>query len=233
VKTYLAMLAALALGAGLGTERAAAQPAADSLCQVTREVEPTYPVREYRNGIVAGRARILLRIDPQGHLADALVVAYSQLGFAESALNAVKKWRFEPGRVGGQPAFGNLDVTFDFDVNKPLANAVIGPRDETRTVAEAYQFGAVPANQLDQPLATVATVAPAYPEEWARRGVKGRVVVEFYIDATGRVRLPGIVSADRPELGWIAVPAVEQWRFAPPTRQGEPVLVRAQQVFQF
>jgi TonB family protein len=160
-------------------------------------------------------------------------VAYSQLEFAESALSAVKKWRFEPGRVGGQPAFGNLDVTFEFDVNKPLANAVIGPREETQTVAEAYQFGAVPANQLDQPLAPVASIPPDYPEDWARRGIKGRVVVEFYVDATGRVRLPGIVSTDRPELGWVAIPAVERWRFTPPTRQGQPVLVRAQQVFQF
>ena len=233
MKTYLACFAALLAAASFGARTAAALTPADTLCQVTRVVEPDYPVREYRNGIVAGRARLLLRIDPQGRLTDVLVVAYSQLGFAESALNAIKKWRFEPGRVGGQPAFGNLEVTFEYDVNKPLANAVVGPRDETRTIAEAYQFGAVPADQLDQPLVPVASVAPVYPEDWARRGVKGRVVVEFYIDATGRVRLPGIVSSDRPELGWIAVPAVEQWRFAPPLRNGQPVLVKAQQVFQF
>jgi TonB family protein len=200
---------------------------------VVNEVAPPYPAREFHNGIVAGRARLLLRVDPQGQLVDALVTGYTLPGFAESAMNAVKRWKFAAARVDGRPAFANVDVTFVFDVNKPLANAVYGPRDESPVALVNYQYGAVPASQLDHPLGPLNTVAPVYPADWAQRGIKGSVVVEFYVDETGRVRMPAIVSADRPELAWIAIPAVEQWRFPPPTRQGQPVLVKAQQAFQF
>jgi len=231
VKTRLAFLAAMMLGTGFSRARAAAP--ADVPCGVTNEVAPAYPSREFHNGIIAGRARLLLRVDPQGNLVDALVAGYTLPGFAEAAMNAVKRWKFEPARIDGRPAFANLDVTFAFDVNRPLATAVYGPRDESPVALANYQDGAVSASQLDQPLAPLSTVAPAYPADWAQRGIKGSVVVEFYVDETGRVRLPAIVSTDRPELGWIAVPAIEQWRFPPPTRHGQPVLVKAQQAFQF
>jgi TonB family protein len=223
--------ASLLLGAAIGPARADAP--GDVPCRVLVEVPPAYPARAAKNGVTAGKARVALRIDPVGRLDDALVTAYSRPEFAEAALAAVAQWKFAPGRVDGDPAFGIIEVTFVFDANHPLANDHVGPRDETYFEGEQYQYEAVAASRLDQPPTPRHLVNPTYPGDWARRGLTGSVVVDFYIDETGRVRLPSIISADHPELGWIVLPAIVKWRFEPPTRQGRPVLVRAEQTFQF
>jgi TonB family protein len=229
--------AALAIGAGLlwGLSAAAAPAVApvDGPCKVVVEVAPTYPVQAAKNGITAGKARLALRIDPVGRLDDALVTAYSQQEFADAAMLAVSQWKFAPGRVNGEPAFGIMEVTFEFDVNKPLANARVGPQDETYFGADKYQFEAVGLGQLDRAPTPTHAVNPTYPQDWARRGLTGSVVVQFYIDEKGRVRMPEIISADQPELGWIVLPAIVKWRFEPPTRKGQPVLVKAEQTFAF
>lgn len=230
----LACVAAAFLAAGFLPARAWADPG-DVPAKVVFKVAPDYPAREYTNGITAGDVRMLLRIDPVGRLDDALVTAYSLPGFADEALLAVKKWKFQPSRVDGDPAYATLEVQFLFNVNQRLATAHIGPQEEPyfETGKDQFQYQAVPVADLDHVPSPVHRVAPTYPQDWAARGLTGSVVVEFYIDETGRVRMPAVVSADHPELGWIALPAIGKWRFDPPTRRGKPVLVKAQQDFQF
>jgi TonB family protein len=63
--------------------------------------------------------------------------------------------------------------------------------------------------------------------------VHGTVIVDFFIDENGKLRMPAIQRADHDELASLAVAAMLQWKFEPPTRQGVPVLVRAKQVFHF
>jgi TonB family protein len=59
------------------------------------------------------------------------------------------------------------------------------------------------------------------------------VVVDFYIDETGAVRMPYVTGRPHTLLANLAVDAVRQWKFEPPTRNGTPVLVHARQVFHF
>jgi TonB family protein len=234
VKTPLAFLAATVLIAALLPARATAAPG-DVPAKVVFKVAPDYPAREFTNGIRTGDVRMLLRIDPVGRLDDALVTAYSLPGFADEAQLAVKKWKFQPSRVDGDPAYATLEVQFQFNVNERLATAHIGPQEEAYFEAgkDQFQYEAVPLSELDHVPSPAHRVAPTYPQDWAARGLTGSVLVEFYIDETGRVRMPTVVSADHPELGWIALPAIGKWRFDPPTRKGKPVLVKAQQDFQF
>lgn len=63
--------------------------------------------------------------------------------------------------------------------------------------------------------------------------VRGDVTVSFYIDEQGAVRMPYVLGQPNLELADLAVEAVRQWKFEPPTRQGRPVLVHAQQLFRF
>jgi TonB family protein len=86
---------------------------------------------------------------------------------------------------------------------------------------------------LDAIPAPLSIVAPAYPAEWAAKGIVGKVIVDFYIDETGKVRFVAATSKVNPLLNEIAVEAVKRWQFAPPTRKGHPVLVHAQQSFNF
>ena len=79
----------------------------------------------------------------------------------------------------------------------------------------------------------IVTVTPQYSGQQAAKGVKGMVTVDFYIDVTGAIRMPAVSVKDDSELTALAVTALRQWKFEPPTRNGHPVLVRASQVFNF
>jgi TonB family protein len=70
------------------------------------------------------------------------------------------------------------------------------------------------------------------PLDWPS-GDKGVAVVEFVIDRDGRVRLPRIVSATRPSLGWSAATALSQWVFTTPMRGGKPTEVKVQIPIEF
>jgi hypothetical protein len=59
------------------------------------------------------------------------------------------------------------------------------------------------------------------------------VVLDFYIDTEGRPRMPVVLSAAHDVYAIAAMEALLQWRFAPPTRQGRPAIVRATQQFSF
>jgi TonB family protein len=87
--------------------------------------------------------------------------------------------------------------------------------------------------ELDATPVPLVLVPPVYPAELAARGVHGAATVEFFIDETGAVRMPAVVRADFPELGDLLASAIRQWKFAPPTRRGRPVLVHASQTVGF
>jgi len=57
--------------------------------------------------------------------------------------------------------------------------------------------------------------------------------VYFYIDEKGAVRMPAVDASANPYLSDIAVAAVREWRFEPPTSRGKPVLIAASQEFNF
>jgi TonB family protein len=98
--------------------------------------------------------------------------------------------------------------------------------------AVTYQPGR--ADQLDSSPVKLSGSAPKYPVNAAKEGVRGKVHVRFYIDMNGDVRMPAIASAgEHPYLAEQAVFAIRQWKFAPPTCKGRPVLVAAAQEFDF
>jgi TonB family protein len=87
--------------------------------------------------------------------------------------------------------------------------------------------------ELDRIPTPLAAPAPYYTPELLASGLRGKVTVDFYIDESGMVRMPAVSDADRRDLATLAVMAVRQWRFEPPLRKGNPVLVKARQVFTF
>jgi outer membrane biosynthesis protein TonB len=75
---------------------------------------------------------------------------------------------------------------------------------------------------------------PVLPSSLAKRDKRPvRVLVSFYVDEQGRVRLPEVESALEPELVIHAVNALYQWAFQPPTIKSKPVLVRAMRAVTF
>jgi TonB family protein len=104
---------------------------------------------------------------------------------------------------------------------------------EQWTTEGRFAYQPCPAQQLDQPLKTVHVVKPVYPKELGDQGISGKVLIEFYVDEKGKTRMPTASRASNEVLAMIAIAAVEQWQFEPPTRKGKPILVCANQEFSF
>jgi TonB family protein len=79
----------------------------------------------------------------------------------------------------------------------------------------------------------IRTVAPEYPDELRRLGLEGSADVVFLVDEKGTVREAGYVTATHLDFAESAIAAVEQWSFAPGTRNGTPVAMRTLIPFQF
>jgi len=212
----------------------AVPPAPAKHFKVIQTTKAAYPHRLIDEGVSHGMTRAALHISPQGELVDFLVVAYTHKAFAEETERVIKKWQFEPEFVDGEPIATIMEVTFNFEVNGVMLVQKFGDFTTVPTDFGAEcEYQACSLKKLDGIPTPVRVVPPTYPREWAEQGVTGRVVVDFYIDETGKTRFVAAPSSAHASLAGIAVAAVNQWQFAPPTRKGKPVLVHAQQLFDF
>ncbi|HWA24609.1 MAG TPA: TonB family protein [Lacunisphaera sp.] len=192
-----------------------------------------YPPSMTYEAIYSGEARIAISVDAQGKLDDFLVIAYTHEDFAKAAVMALKRWRYQPALVRGEPRASRTEILFEFKDQGVIVQNLPGALERRMIMApfgEHYVYAPCRLSELDE--------LPE-PLDLAKPQVKGdghshTVAVEFYIDEAGLARMPAVdrTSADD-RFAAAAVRAVEQWRFKPPLRKGRAVLVRAQQVFTF
>ncbi|HXM79551.1 MAG TPA: energy transducer TonB [Thermoanaerobaculia bacterium] len=69
---------------------------------LTREQKPVYP-EGLRKIQKQGNVLLIGRIDKGGTVRDPVVIATSDLGFADPSVEAVKAWQFKPALRGGRP----------------------------------------------------------------------------------------------------------------------------------
>jgi TonB family protein len=205
------------------------------------QTEPViYPRRALDMGITSGEVHISVQIDEAGKLTDHLVTAYSHPLLAESAVQALKKWRYEPAWVRGEARSATVDLTFQFE-NRGMVvvdlsvSSYVQLRD-VQLRPGAYSYGVKTLRELDRIPTPVKVVQPVYPAEAAQKQQSAAVTVHFYIDEQGKVRLPAVsrdTSERHGEFAAAAVNAVSEWQFEPPLSKGQPVLVAARQEFNF
>ena len=217
--------------------------AADEAYQPMRVIQTDtaiFPRRVLDLGIHQGYAQVSVQVDEKGSLTDLLVTGYTHEAFAETAVAALKRWRFEPARLHGQPHSATSDLTFNFESQ----GLVVVDLSVTRYVEirdyqirpGRYAYGVKRMSQLDGIPTPTKVVVPPYPVEPSEPPRAANVAVTFYIDEKGRVRLPAVsrnVAEEDAIFAMVAVDAVSQWEFEPPTSGGVPVLVLARQVFNF
>ncbi len=206
--------------------------------QIDQTVAPIFPLQLLQWGVTRGRAEIAVSTDAAGRLEDLLAVGYTRPEFADAAITAIRHWKFDPARLRGEPVGTTVQLDFRYTAEGVVvSSATINDTMEimlARLLAGSHAYGTCSRGKLDRMPTPVTTVAPQYSQQLAERGIKGSVTVEFYIDESGAVRLPAVVShADDPFLGALAVEALRQWKFMPATAGGRPVLVRASQAFVF
>ena len=125
------------------------------------------------------------------------------------------------GPVPGPP------MTYDHRIELP------GTGSSTGWNGRRFDYQVCPQAGLDHPPVAIKTVVPPYVTEAGKKGTGGRIVVHFFIDEQGSVRMPSVPDASQPELAALAIKAMKEWKFEPPTSHGQPVLVEVEQEFAF
>jgi protein TonB len=78
-------------------------------------------------------------------------------------------------------------------------------------------------SQLDQQPVPTVQARPNYPFELRRDGISGQVVVDFIVDASGRVQNAFAASSSHRDFEPAAVQAVSKWQFRAGRRGGSAV----------
>jgi len=204
--------------------------------QIIQTDMPRFPPQLNNSAVMNGAATVTVRVDQDGRLTDYLVTEYSRKEFADTAVAALKAWRYDPPRVNGVKWSSVQEVHFDFSrtgvvVSLSGLDIIMNRFDEITKGQYAYRSRAL--RELDRIPTPVHVVAPVSPA--LTLGEKKRTVaVDFYIDEEGRVRMPTVSRADvDTACGACALDAVKQWRFEPPLYQGRPTLAFVRQEFNF
>lgn len=241
---YTVLLAALAGLAPLGY----AAPIVDVSPLSSRSTQNFEPMRiEQREiiafpngmafqGITKGEVQLAVSVDADGNVTDLLPTAYTKKPFADEAVYAARRFKYTPAKRNGVAHPTVTHLTFEFSQEGSIISRRI---DE---MAEVFLNGERPRplelrpytmKELDRIPTPKNVISPFYSKDMEAKGIGGSVLIEFYIDQQGKVRMPTILSAQDEVLGMEAIAAVRQWEFEPPTSRGNPVLVKANQEFRF
>lgn len=202
---------------------------------IVQTCKPVFPFPLTQTGVTSGEAQVAISTDAQGKLIDWMVVAYSHPELASEAVSCIQQWRFVPARLHGEPVGTTIELYFNFQAKGVVVSTTSLDAIARTTIFSSSRDAYEPCSlrDLDRIPTPLTAVAPQYPVELAKKGVRGKVTVDFYIDETGAARMPSVSSHDNRELTALSVEALRHWKFEPPTRNGKPILVRATQVFNF
>jgi TonB family protein len=166
------------------------------------------------------------------------VLSASHPKFAAAAVSAIREWRFHPAASAAEIAaprairigFKLEGLVVVFPLNKParVEDPSTVPPEPLLSPVEVPLLQAMvqPPKALTQPM-------PAYPSALTKQKLQGTAAVRFFIDESGKVRLPQVVEATTPEFGAAALAAVSQWRYEPPHDGMRNIVVADNWAFQF
>ena len=101
VKGVVTIPPARPTGVGQGVDRIFDLSQLDQTPVVRIQQQPTYPFEMRRAGLM-GEVNIGFIVDTSGNVRDPYVISATHLEFEVAALQAIKKWKFSPGRKNGR-----------------------------------------------------------------------------------------------------------------------------------
>jgi len=85
----------------------------DQAPRVVFQPAPQYP-QEMKKKKIQGTVHVLFIVDKDGRVKEPKIQKSDNPAFDNPALGAVKRWRFEPGKVGGQAVQFRMRVPITF-----------------------------------------------------------------------------------------------------------------------
>jgi TonB family protein len=233
---------AVVLGAtlvlGQSSPAAAAVDEAASIIpgEATHKVEPKYP-KEALKKKIQGTVVLHGTIVKDGSVSSLSTVS-GDPALAQAAIDAVRKWRYEPYelnqvRVETQIA---INVTFKID---DAGVATVTPVESVRTlqtedsvpkpsavqIGETYDGPVIRIGNGVSPPRAISSPSPSFTNTAKGLKFEGTSVLQLVVGPDGR---PYNIKVIRPlgkGLDEKAIEAVSQWKFLPSTKGGKPVAV--------
>lgn len=203
-------------------------------CKIQQRVQVLFPVRALNQGITRGDVSLFLEVDRNGQLGDVLAFKHTGNDFAQAALDAVKRWRFTPASLAGEPIGSINRINVHFEVSGVIAyTKLIGQDEPQPTPGHRYDYQPFALIELDRVPRGLSRPSPIYPKEWIQQGRTGTVILDYFIDEDGHTRFPRVVGDADEMLAAATIAAVKTWQFEPPLRQGRRVLAQVTQEFHF
>lgn len=203
--------------------------------QVVESVLPAYPMQMTYEAIYDGAAQVIVHVNEMGELEDVYLAAYTHPEFGRLAEEYIKKWKFKPAKLNGEPL--SVIKPFDFRFEDRRGVFALGIMEAAASKLNFMQHAdskrIYSPSELDKIPTPITMTKPLFPEEFKGKEVKGTATVLFYIDEEGNPRMPHVTAYSHESFGITALLAVKDWKFEPPLVRGKPVAILARQVFTF
>jgi TonB family protein len=196
--------------------------------RLAKFVLPEFPDSVRLAGNTRGVVTVAIGRDGEGRVTDVLVLDSSHVRLTQTTVEAVQQWKFvlpaNPAPNGREIVpivrflFTSKGVTMVSALTGSLASKDRDVNENAPVILPSFA-------DLDPPPKPINHPMPRFSGATAGRVAGGSVTVKFFVDQTGKVRVPIIVDCTVPELGQAALAAVEQWRFEPPRIAGHETIV--------
>ncbi|HEY6352296.1 MAG TPA: energy transducer TonB [Candidatus Angelobacter sp.] len=140
----------------------------------------------------------------------------------QSAMDAVRQWKYEPFLLEGKPVAVETRITVSYRMPSTTASTQKNSTPEDAEKVPPPRKLRVSSGVADGN--KISGEDPTYPEEAKEKKIHGDVVLQVLIDEKGNVGSLHLISG-HPLLVDAATEAVKTWKYRPWLLNGEPVSV--------
>ena len=204
--------------------------------KVISTVDPVYSEHARKAG-VEGTVVLWLIVEKDGNPRDDIRVARSlDKELDQAAVDAVRKWKFQPATLQGKPVAVQFTVEVNFrlqDKKRAFPGKVIGgvfptsgKRDEPLRVCKSP--GAPEGGACATAPKAIQFREADYTDQARRAKLQGTVLLDIVVDSEGNVAKAQVLKGLGMGLDENSLAAVGKWKFTPGTYEGKPVAAALQ-----
>ena len=196
--------------------------------RVVSQVYPQYPYALRASGL-RGEVLVDFTVDKSGRVTNAFVVRTLNPAFDEPALEAVRQWKFEPGRSNGVPVPVHMQVPVVFQLpdlhDGGDSGVTIERKGKPDSLPPEYRYDVAPKPR--------SRMVPVYPYALLHDGTSGSATIQFLVGENGHVLLADVLKTTNLEFGAALLATVEHFEFDPALRAGKPTRTVLSYEFEF